>query len=86
MSWWKEESDRVIAAQLEEYQAGGLTGDALKRAIGRHYPFGERRYWPYKVWLRQLALALGQPGPVKKTPTVEDIPGQMLLGLGAEQA
>jgi len=27
---------------------------ALRRAISKAYPFGERRMWPYKVWLSQV--------------------------------
>lgn len=31
---------------------------AVKAALKDKYPFGERRYWPYKVWLKEISRAL----------------------------
>lgn len=81
-SWWRREAAHVIARTLPTYQAQGLTGKALKRAVGSHYPFGERRNWPYKCWLRELAIAVGeQPRsrPRSRRSGNRDVPGQLLL-------
>jgi hypothetical protein len=28
---------------------------ALRKAISEAYPFGQRKHWPYKVWLSEVA-------------------------------
>lgn len=37
----------VHAAQLQS----GANPQQIADAIDKAYPFGERRYWPYKAWL-----------------------------------
>lgn len=53
----------------------------VKRAALRSaYPFGERRYWPYRVWCSEVRYALGlarRPRPGQ--PEWKDTPGQQLL-------
>jgi hypothetical protein len=31
----------------------------LKRALFDAYPYGERKYWPYKVWCSEIRIQLG---------------------------
>jgi hypothetical protein len=31
---------------------------AIRKAISAAYPFGERDYWPYKVWLDEVRRQL----------------------------
>jgi hypothetical protein len=33
----------------------------LTKALRDAYPFGERRYWPYKAWLAEIKRQLGNP-------------------------
>ncbi len=32
----------------------GLSHPDIKKLISAAYPFGERKYWPYKVWLDEV--------------------------------
>ncbi len=34
-----------------------------KKAIDGHYPFGERKYFPYKCWLRARRIYLNKYDP-----------------------
>ncbi|MEZ4865332.1 MAG: hypothetical protein R3C14_28745 [Caldilineaceae bacterium] len=46
----------------------GVEGAALRALISQAYPFGERRYHPYKIWLSEVKRVLGeqaQPGSVR---------------------
>lgn len=40
---------------------------ALRAALSKAYPFGERRHWPYKVWCRlvRIAIAIRFPNPAQ---------------------
>jgi hypothetical protein len=31
-----------------------------KKAVSAAYPFGERRYWPYKMWLKAQREYMGR--------------------------
>lgn len=61
---WRAACAPAIATAIEQGRAQGLSGDALRRYVGEHgYPFGERRYWPYKVWLDEVAQQLKRRRP-----------------------
>ena len=52
-SYWARQSERVIG----EYLAGvkeGTERKAVQLGLRTMYPFGEKRYWPYKVWLEVM--------------------------------
>lgn len=36
-----------------------LSGDDLRKAVSDAYPFGERRMFPYKAWLKAVEQVLG---------------------------
>lgn len=40
----------------------------LRRALCSAYPFGEKRWWPYKVWLSEIKRQLAPPPPLDDTP------------------
>lgn len=49
MNSWAEHSARVLVAlKLREDDP-----DAARK-VHDAYPFGERRYWPYKEWLKMV--------------------------------
>jgi hypothetical protein len=52
---WRERSRAVIACVLNGNPAN------LKAALFDAYPFGQRRYHPYKIWCEEVAAALGKP-------------------------
>jgi hypothetical protein len=54
--------DWRIVARLEiEKVIGkyGLSHPDIKKFISDAYPFGERKYWPRKVWLDEVKKCLG---------------------------
>jgi hypothetical protein len=36
------------------------TKRAYRRALNDRYPFGDRKYWPYKIWLRVLRAEMAR--------------------------
>jgi len=52
MSVWRDQSQEVIARVTQEVGTGDL--DMLEKAIRAAYPFGKRRYHPYKIWLQEV--------------------------------
>jgi hypothetical protein len=51
----REYAAPIIAAVIK---AEGVGSPTLRRALREAYPFGERRYWPYKVWLNEIKRQL----------------------------
>lgn len=45
---WADAADRALAPLY----ANGATPDTAQ--IRAAYPFGPRKYWPYKAWLKQV--------------------------------
>lgn len=54
-SKWRDEALRVITITLAKLPPNANKAKALRDA----YPFGERRGWPYKMWLQMQRGALG---------------------------
>lgn len=59
-SYWRAAAERVIRGVIEKQGTGDL--DALEQAIRAAYPFGERKHWPYKVWLDAVNDTMSQLG------------------------
>lgn len=55
---FRDLAQKVIADTLRS-----LPGDASlfdkKKALTAVYSFGQRKYWPYRVWLEECGFALG---------------------------
>lgn len=68
---WRRVSREVIDRVVAEHKANG--GD-LKKMIDAAYPFGQRQYHPYKIWLseRKAALKGTQWEPKKRPLSPED--------------
>lgn len=72
----------IIAAVLR--QCDGLDEKATRAALREAYPWGERRYHPYKVWCDEIARqqgrkpALGTRAPREPEPDAVD-PNQTTL-------
>lgn len=65
MSSWREQSAAVIARVVAE--VGTDDQKALKKALFEAYPFGERKYHPYKIWCEERAKVL-KPAPDNFAP------------------
>lgn len=71
MSHWRRKANEVIAQVIEEQGTADL--DALEKAIRAAYPFGPRKWWPYKVWLDAVKKAMRQLRGGGYRPTPKDI-------------
>ena len=49
---WREKAAPIITRVLEETKES--TPKERRKALAIAYPFGERKYWPYKVWLNEI--------------------------------
>lgn len=75
-SHWRNASRQVIAGVKEANPSADRA--ELKKLLFKAYPFGMRRYHPYKIWCEEVRIALG----VKKKPAMKawEIPeGQEVL-------
>lgn len=56
-SMWADSARFHITKALENVPAG-TSAKELRRILSDAYPWGERRMWPYKVWLRECSAAI----------------------------
>lgn len=61
-SKWRAEAAKVIGDVLAANP--GKDEKEIRRLLRDAYPFGEKRYHPYKIWLDQIKRALGKKWPV----------------------
>lgn len=87
--WYREAYSAVVAALDALPPEKASRADALRLARDA-YPFGMRKYWPYKQYLKARRLALAQrfprwfpmpptPLPGRAGKNGPDIPGQILM-------
>lgn len=57
-SYWRDKSRPIIAAVIATWDSEDEK--ELNKALYNAYPFGERRMYPYKVWLSEIALQRGR--------------------------
>lgn len=55
-SRWREHSRLVIERVIATH--GTDDPEALRKAISAAYPFGQRRYYPYRIWLQEVHAAM----------------------------
>lgn len=54
---WRQIAAPIIAEVLR--QTKGWDEPDIRRALREAYPFGMRKYWPYKVWLDEIRRQRG---------------------------
>lgn len=54
---WREHAKPIIAEVLKSTK--GLPDKEIRKALREAYPFGERKYWPYKVWCDEIRAQTG---------------------------
>lgn len=59
MNTWRQDSQNIIASVKRDNP--NATTEELKKLLYDAYPFGERKYWPYKVWCECVRETTGQP-------------------------
>ncbi len=75
---WRIEARKVIErvhASLPE----GVTLAERTKAIDEAYPFGQRQYHPYKMWLIERRAYLGKHGYVGKSKKLIETPLERLM-------
>ena len=66
---WRDIAKPIIAEVLAENK--GKDEDTIRKALREAYPYGERKYHPYKIWLSEIKRQLGRPGKSKKKKVAE---------------
>ena len=56
VSKWRVYSREVISEVLAANKGADIK--TLRKALREAYPFGERKYTPYKIWLEECRKAL----------------------------
>ena len=65
MNTWRTHAAPVVRDVLE--RIGTSDPKALRKALREAYPFGQRKYWPYKIWLDEIRRQLS-PTPASPSP------------------
>jgi hypothetical protein len=74
---WRGAADRYLREVFDQLRADGVPATDTKeidKRIFNAYPWGIRKYSPYKIWLEQVkrwkaGYAAGLMGPLGGTPT-----------------
>jgi hypothetical protein len=56
-SSWRDYCRPIIARVLKETQ--GAEDKEIRKALHDAYPFGQREYHPYKIWLDEIQVQRG---------------------------
>lgn len=75
-SYWRMVARPIIAGIITAMPEA--SEKELRKAISAAYPFGARRWWPYKQWLKEVRWQLDrrfqQPIPWDQTPLFQPRP------------
>ena len=58
---WRKHCAPIIDRVITE--TGTKDMKKLRKALKEAYPYGERKRWPYKVWLSEIKKQLNQNTP-----------------------
>lgn len=58
MSHWRDRCKPIISKVIADNK--GEDEQTIRKALFNAYPFGERKMYPYKVWLSEIAVQLGK--------------------------
>lgn len=69
---WRDIAKPIIAEVLKENE--GKTDKEINKALREAYPFGERKYHPYKIWCSEINVQKGKRkfGHVKNKPAPKE--------------
>lgn len=59
---WRETAGPIIAEVLAANK--GADEKTIRKALFDAYPFGQRKYHPYKIWLDEIARQRGKKWPI----------------------
>lgn len=55
---WRDYAKPIIAQVLKDTK--GQPEKAIRKALKEAYPFGMRKYHPYKIWLSEIQIQRGK--------------------------
>jgi len=55
---WRDIASPIIAEVIEKI--GRENPKLVRKELLKHYPFGEKEMWPYKVWCDEIKRQLGE--------------------------
>lgn len=61
MSYWSDHAEAAID-RVHAALPADVSLEDRKAAVDAAYPFGQRKYWPYKAWLKARRAYLVQYG------------------------
>lgn len=80
-SSWRDYARPIISRVIAENK--GKPIKEIRAALSAAYPFGERQYHPYRIWLDECAVQLGTKKQKPKNGSAEQIaaadPNQMRM-------
>lgn len=77
---WRDRARPIIAAVIA--RVGTEDRTQLRKSLRDAFPFGPRQYHPYKIWLHEIRVQLGEspaPGTRRTQQAEQPSPGQMDL-------
>jgi hypothetical protein len=78
---WRERAKIVIKEIVDEVGLDDI--EALKKALFDGYPFGMRKYYPYRVWLEEqkkiIAIAHRMSGERPPGPSTREVVKELPL-------
>lgn len=71
-SHWRDIARPIIQSVLKAWN--GQDEKELRKALFEAYPFYERRYYPYKIWLSEIRLQTKKTKLLwnKKSPVIDE--------------
>jgi hypothetical protein len=77
-SRWRNAANQVITKVVSDNP--GLPEHELRKKLSEAYPFGMRKFHPYKIWLSAINDYF-DPRPARKARTVAANEGQLLFNI-----
>lgn len=72
---WRDCARPIIHSVLENNK--GADEKTIRKALRDAYPFGERRYHPYKIWLSEIQVQLKKKTFGRKTAQIPKEQGKL---------
>ena len=81
---WRQHAANHIAEVVKQHP--NAQGEALRKLLSANYPFGARKYHPYKVWLEEVKRVIEERRDFgyfltgQQTPSTADYTDTPLFG------
>lgn len=72
---WRDSAKPIIAQVLKDTK--GQPEKAIRKALKEAYPFGMRKYHPYKIWLSEIQIQRGKKTFGRKPEIVPENQGKL---------